>query len=67
MGYIHWKPANWLNAHGMDKFFTMDQNGVLTVKDHGVFLIYAQVIMAFSSLEQFKNQLKSLGIPMKIS
>lgn len=41
--YIHWQPAGWLNSHGMDKFFTMEPSGVLTVKDHGVFLIYAQV------------------------
>ena len=41
--YIHWKPAGWLSSHGMDKFFSMDHTGVLTVKDHGVFLIYAQV------------------------
>lgn len=41
--YIHWQPAGWLNSHGMDRFFSMDPSGVLTVKDHGVFLIYAQV------------------------
>lgn len=41
--YIHWQPAAWTNSHGMDRFFTMDPNGVLTVKDHGLFLIYAQV------------------------
>lgn len=41
--YIHWQPADWTNSHGMDRYFTMDPNGVLTVKDHGLFLIYAQV------------------------
>lgn len=41
--YIHWTPADWIDSHGMDRFFTMDRNGVLTVKDHGLFLIYAQV------------------------
>ncbi|CRL03371.1 CLUMA_CG016265, isoform B [Clunio marinus] len=41
--YIHWQPADWINEHGMDRFFSMDPLGVLTVKDHGLFLIYAQV------------------------
>jgi len=41
--YIHWQPAEWTNSHGMDRYFSMDSNGVLTVKDHGMFLIYAQV------------------------
>lgn len=43
--YIHWQPAEWTNSHGMDRFFNMDSNGVLTVRDHGLFLIYAQVII----------------------
>lgn len=41
--YIHWQPADWINSHGMDRYFSMDHKGELTVKDHGVFLIYAQV------------------------
>lgn len=41
--YMHWVPASWTDSHGMDRFFSMDNSGVLTVKDHGVFLIYAQV------------------------
>lgn len=46
--YIHWQPADWTTSHGMHRFFSMDQNGVLTVKDHGLFLIYAQVSIAQS-------------------
>lgn len=42
--YMHWKPADWVLSHGMDKFFNMDSTGTLTVSDNGLFLIYAQVI-----------------------
>lgn len=41
--YMHWKIADWVASHGMEKFFQMDATGTLTVKDHGLFLIYAQV------------------------
>lgn len=41
--YLHWKPAEWVLSHGMDKYFHMDSTGTLTVNDHGLFLIYAQV------------------------
>jgi hypothetical protein len=41
--FIHWQAAAWTNSHGMDRFFDMDSNGVLTVHDQGLFLIYAQV------------------------
>lgn len=40
---MHWKPADWVLSHGMDKYFHMDSTGTLTVSDHGLFLIYAQV------------------------
>lgn len=48
--YISWKPANWVNALGMDRFFTMDNNGNLTINDHGLFFIYAQVRLKQSPL-----------------
>lgn len=48
--YIHWQPAAWTNVHGMDQFFSMDQSGVLTVRDHGLFLIYAQVNVNLNSI-----------------
>ena len=41
--YISWKPADWVGALSMDRFFTMDNNGNLTIDDHGLFFIYAQV------------------------
>lgn len=42
--YLHWKPAEWVVSHGMDKYFNMDHStGTLTINDHGLFLIYAQV------------------------
>lgn len=48
--YIHWQPADWTSIHGMDRFFSMDNNGILTVNDQGLFLIYAQVQKVFISL-----------------
>lgn len=45
--YYHWKAADWTNSHGMNRFFTMDHDGILTINDHGLFMIYAQV--SFSS------------------
>lgn len=44
--YMHWKPADWVYSHGMAKYFHMDSGGTLTVNDHGLFLIYAQVIIS---------------------
>jgi hypothetical protein len=41
--YYHWKAADWAISHGMNRFFAMDHNGILTVHDHGLFMIYAQV------------------------
>lgn len=41
--YMHWKAAEWVHSHGMAKYFQMDSSGTLTVNDHGLFLIYAQV------------------------
>ncbi|XP_055708101.1 uncharacterized protein LOC129804631 isoform X2 [Phlebotomus papatasi] len=40
--YTYWKPANWAANAGMEHFFTMD-NGVVTVKEGGLYLIYAQI------------------------
>lgn len=45
--YMHWKPADWVYSHGMAKYFHMDSRGTLTINDHGLFLIYAQVIISF--------------------
>lgn len=46
--YLHWKPAEWVVSHGMDKYFNMDSTGTLTINDHGLFLIYAQVILLYN-------------------
>lgn len=40
--YADWKPAYWVNDHAMERFFSMNQ-GVVTVKEHGLYYIYAQV------------------------
>lgn len=50
---MHWKAAEWVHSHGMAKYFQMDMSGTLTVNDHGLFLIYAQVniIMQFSLIK----------------
>lgn len=40
--YSDWKPADWVDDHAMDRFFAMHQ-GVVTVKEHGLYYIYAQV------------------------
>lgn len=52
--YIHWQPADWHMPHGMDRYFTMDSTGVLTVKDHGLFLIYAQVKLNWCRFSQIQ-------------
>lgn len=36
------KPAYWVDDHAMERFFDMHQ-GVVTVKEHGLYYIYAQV------------------------
>lgn len=40
--YADWKPAYWVDDHAMERFFTIHQ-GVVTVKEHGLYYIYAQV------------------------
>lgn len=46
--YMHWKAAEWVHSHGMAKYFHMDASGTLTVNDHGLFLIYAQVVTPYA-------------------
>lgn len=45
---MHWKAAEWVHSHGMAKYFHMDASGTLTVNDHGLFLIYAQVVTPYA-------------------
>ncbi|XP_017772611.1 PREDICTED: protein eiger [Nicrophorus vespilloides] len=40
--YIDWVPSEWVQSLGMGQNFKMD-NGFLTLKESGLFLIYAQV------------------------
>lgn len=37
-----WSPSPWVEERGMNHFFKME-NGVLTVNDHGLYFVYAQV------------------------
>lgn len=45
--YADWKPAYWVDDHAMERFFTIHQ-GVVTVKEHGLYYIYAQVREPFT-------------------
>ncbi|XP_059620135.1 uncharacterized protein LOC132264085 isoform X2 [Phlebotomus argentipes] len=40
--YKYWTPSTWASNMGMENFFSM-QNGVVTVKEGGLYLIYAQI------------------------
>ncbi|XP_050497242.1 protein eiger isoform X1 [Diabrotica virgifera virgifera] len=40
--FIDWKAANWVHSLGMDSHFTLN-NGYLTIKDSGLYLVYSQV------------------------
>lgn len=40
--YSDWKPAYWVDDHAMERFFAIHQ-GIVTVKEHGLYYIYAQV------------------------
>lgn len=52
---MHWKAAEWVHSHGMAKYFQMDPSGTLTVNDHGLFLIYAQVCCNSYAIVIFSN------------
>lgn len=41
--YSDWLQSNWGNLNGMERYFTINQ-GVVTIKEHGLYYIYAQVI-----------------------
>ncbi|GAB0094243.1 hypothetical protein DMENIID0001_095040 [Sergentomyia squamirostris] len=40
--YSYWSPANWASNYGMENYFVM-KNGTVTVKEPGLYLIYAQI------------------------
>lgn len=40
--YTDWKASSWANDHLMERFFTMQQ-GIVTIKEQGLYYIYAQV------------------------
>ncbi|XP_055687140.1 protein eiger isoform X2 [Lutzomyia longipalpis] len=40
--YDYWKPSTWAVEAGMENYFTLEEGGV-TVKESGVYLIYAQI------------------------
>lgn len=41
--FVDWKVSDWAAPSGMDTYFTMDGGGVLTIKDSGIYFIYAQI------------------------
>lgn len=46
--YQDWTEAPWVSSMGMDKHFNMQQ-GVVTVREQGLYYIYAQVCATKSS------------------
>lgn len=40
--YVDWKSADWMERVGTDKYFNMNE-GILTVAEQGLYLIYAQI------------------------
>ncbi|XP_018578100.1 protein eiger [Anoplophora glabripennis] len=40
--FVDWKVSDWATSSGMDSYFTMDE-GILTIKDSGIYFIYAQI------------------------
>lgn len=40
--YFDWKASPWANDHLMERFFTIQQ-GIVTIKEQGLYYIYAQV------------------------
>lgn len=52
--YVDWTEAGWFRALGMDQHFTLT-DGVLTIKDPGLYFIYAQV--DFFNCYQYLNDI----------
>lgn len=42
--YTDWVPTAWAQTNGMDRFFKLE-NGTVTVKEAGLYQIYAQVCL----------------------
>lgn len=42
-----WAPAPWVSHLGMDKYFHMNSEGVLTVREPGLYYVYAQVMRSY--------------------
>ncbi|CAH0562406.1 unnamed protein product [Brassicogethes aeneus] len=41
--YVDWKAKHWVNSTGMDQHFYMNNGGELTIKESGLYFIYAQI------------------------
>lgn len=44
--FVNWIERNWVSTLGMDQHYTLD-DGVLKIKEAGLYFIYAQVITLF--------------------
>lgn len=42
--YVDWKAKNWVDAGGMYQHFDLNEEGELTIKESGLYFIYAQVL-----------------------
>lgn len=40
--FVDWKVSDWATSAGMDAYFSME-DGILTIKETGIYFIYAQV------------------------
>ena len=41
--YFDWKQSQWATDFGLERFFSMS-NGVVTIKQGGIYQVYAQVM-----------------------
>lgn len=42
--YTNWRPAQWTNSLGVNRYFTMER-GVVTILEDGIYQVYAQVLL----------------------
>lgn len=44
--FVDWSSSDWVRRTGMDTHFSMSE-GILTIKDTGIYFVYAQVSIIF--------------------
>lgn len=53
--YTDWSPSHWVSSMGLDKYINMDADGVVTVREPGLYYIYAQVGKSLPDSFTFAN------------